>query len=125
MNDWGNENGNDGFGFGEMKKGMMDLDLRKCERWFEYLGKWKREWWIWIWENENDFEIGEMEMNDGLKTNEYENMIMVNDFKMIGLSFGSTWTIDLWIAELWFQKISNHHQLKIWLDEYVYYDDWW
>ena len=44
-------------------------------------------------------------MNDGLKTNEYDKLIMVNDIKIVDLSFGSTWTIDLWISDLLFQKI--------------------
>ena len=73
--------------------------------------------WIWfwenengndgfeIWENENDFDFKEIEMNDGLKTNENDKLIMLNDFKIDCLSFGSTWTIDLWIADLLFQKI--------------------
>ena len=48
LNDWGNENGNDGF------------------------------------------EFGEMEMNCELKINEYDKLIMLNDFKIVCLSFGVT-----------------------------------
>ena len=41
-------------------------------------------------ENENDFEFGEMEMNGESKTNGLINLMMRNDFKMIGLSFDVT-----------------------------------
>jgi hypothetical protein len=54
---------------GEMKKGMMELDLRKLKM---------------------DLRFGQMEMNDGLKTNEYDNLNIANDFKMVDWSFGLT-----------------------------------
>ena len=81
---------------------------------------------IWmIAENENDFEFGEMESNGELKTNEYDNLIMLNDFNIVDLSFSLTWTIDLWVLELWFQKFQN---ITDWESDWVNmfdYDDWW
>ena len=49
--------------------------------------------------------FGQMELNGELKTNESIKLIMRNDFKIVGLSFGSTLTIYLWVLELCFQKI--------------------
>ena len=95
---------------------------------WNWIVNWKR---LWVWGNgielwiENDFEFGEMESNDELKTNENDKLIMLNDFNIVDLSFALTWTIDLWVLELWFQKIQN---ITDWESNWVnmfYYDDWW
>ncbi len=47
--------------------------------------------WFWNFECDgNDFEIGEMEMNDELKTKQIIKLMMVNVLKIVVLVFGST-----------------------------------
>ncbi len=106
---WENENG---FAFGEMEStGEMET-IMSLEKWNRMVN--------WKW-----FEFGEMESNGEFKTNECDNLIMLNDFNIVDLSFALTWTIAMWVRELWFQKFQN---ITDWESDWVnmyYYDDWW